>query len=333
MWVLVNIVLLLGLATALPQWNIPQIPGLPGIPQIPGMPGFPQIPGMPGIPQIPGMPKLPQIPGMPGIPGLSSEYLEIAPPEEVSRSSSSSRIVNGWPAKLGQFPYQVRSRVKKSAHSYSVCGGSILSETVVLTAGHCVAKYESFDLGFGSVDFNSPAVEMTSEKKILHPDFNGATLNNDVALLILPEKLTYTDNIKPIQLPSYSQRDTTFEGRKATVSGHGKTGDHESISTSLMYVHTKVIANSECRKHFGSRLVKQTTLCVVGWDSANQSTCQGDSGGPLVVYDDDLEERIQVGVVSFVAKKGCEAQIPTGFARVSQFLDWISENGDVKIRD
>lgn len=177
-----------------------------------------------------------------------------------------------------------------------------------------------------------PAVRMTATKKIVHEDFNPSTLNNDVALLILPDKLEFTENIAPIKLPSYSQKDTTFEGRKATVSGHGKTADNQPISTQLMYVNTKVIANSECRKYYGSRLVKPTSLCVVGWDNANQSTCQGDSGGPLVVFDDDLEERIQVGVVSFNTKKGCEAQIPTGFARVSQFLDWINKNGGVEIR-
>lgn len=310
MLALIFSVLLFGLASANPQWNIP---------------GFPEIPKIPGLPEFP---KIPQIPGFPNF-----NIHEAAFPEDVHGSSSSSRIVNGWPAKLGQFPYQVRSRTKKGEHSYSVCGGSILSETVVLTAAHCTIGHDSFDLGFGSIDFSDPAVSMTATKKIVHEKYNPSTLNNDIALLVLPEKLTFTDNISPVQLPSYSQKDTSFEGEKATVSGHGKTGDKESVSTKLMYVYTKVIANDECRKHFGRRLVKEFTLCVVGWDNPNQSTCQGDSGGPLVVYDDDLDESIQVGVVSFVAKKGCEAQIPTGFVRVSHYLDWINKNGDVKIRD
>lgn len=60
----------------------------------------------------------------------------IAYPEDVRQSSESSRIVNGYPASLGQFPYQVRIRMKKGPHKYAVCGGSILSKTVVLTAGN-----------------------------------------------------------------------------------------------------------------------------------------------------------------------------------------------------
>lgn len=56
------------------------------------------------------------------------------------------------------------------------------------------------------------------------------------------------------------------------------------------------------------------------------------SGGPLVVKDDDLGENIQIGVVSFVAKKGCEAQLPTGFVRVTYYLDWIHEKSGVEIR-
>ncbi|XP_063700653.1 collagenase-like isoform X2 [Culicoides brevitarsis] len=319
MWIFL---LLVASVSANPQWNIPGIPGHPGKPHIPGVPEFPKVP------QIPGVPGLPQIPGFPGF-----NFHQPAFPEDVRRSSSSSRIVNGWPAKLGQFPYQARSRAKKGAHSYSICGGSILSETVVLTACHCTVGHDSFDMGFGSIDMKDPAIEMTVTKTIQHEDFNPKTLNNDIALFILPEKLTYTENIKPIQLPSYSQKDKSFVGEKATVSGHGKTGDHESVSTKLMYVYTKVIENEECRKHFGRRLIKPFTLCVVGWDSANQSTCQGDSGGPLVVDDDNLGEVIQIGVVSFVAKKGCEAQIPTGFVRVSHYLDWINKNGDISIRE
>lgn len=172
---------------------------------------------------------------------------------------------------------------------------------------------------------------MTSTKKIIHDKFNPKNLHNDIALLILPRGLTFTDNIAPVQLPSYSQKSESFDDQKATISGHGKTGDHESVSGALMYVHTRVITNKECAKYYG-KLVKPFTLCVVGWDNVNQSTCKGDSGGPLVTQDDDLGEAIQIGVVSFVTKKGCEAEYPTGFVRVSQYLDWIHENSRVEIR-
>jgi len=51
---------------------------------------------------------------------------------------------------------------------------------------------------------------------------------------------------------------------------------------------------------------------------------QGDSGGALV-----FQERVtftQIGVVSFVSSTGCASGNPSGYARVTYFLDWIKLN-------
>ena len=51
---------------------------------------------------------------------------------------------------------------------------------------------------------------------------------------------------------------------------------------------------------------------------------QGDSGGALVVKDSvDFK---QIGVVSFVSSTGCASGNPSGYARVSYFVDWIKIN-------
>eukprot|EP00918_Siedleckia_nematoides_P047828 GHVU01104780.1.p1 GENE.GHVU01104780.1~~GHVU01104780.1.p1 ORF type:complete len:312 (+),score=6.73 GHVU01104780.1:32-967(+) len=299
---------LLALAAGNPQWNIPQIPG------------------MPGIPQIPGIPKLPQIPGMPD---FNFDFSTPVFPED-ARTSESSRIVNGWPASVGQFPHQVRSITRISATQSSVCGGSILSETVVLTAAHCTLDHRTFELGFGSVDFNNPAVVVTTSQKIEHSGYNPGNLNNDLSLLILPTRLTFTRNIAPIALPRASQRGTTFANQKATVSGHGRTSDTSSVSSRLMYVNVRVINNNECARHYGTNIIRDFTLCTVGWDNNRQQTCQGDSGGPLITYDNGSGENILIGVVSFVSGRGCQARIPAGFVRVTSYLDWIQQNTGIR---
>ncbi|GLH16640.1 Blast:Serine proteases 1/2 [Gryllus bimaculatus] len=48
----------------------------------------------------------------------------------------------------------------------------------------------------------------------------------------------------------------------------------------------------------------------------------GDSGGPLI----DLESGKQIGIVSYGSVDGCESGAPNGFARVTSFIDWISQN-------
>ncbi|XP_063698556.1 collagenase-like [Culicoides brevitarsis] len=330
MFKLVIFACFLALASADPQW--------PGIPQIPGVPKVPQIPGIPGIPQIPGVPKLPQIPDFPNWDDFSSddggEQIALSQPvfPEDARARTSSRIVAGFPAQVGQFPHQVRSITQVSATESSVCGGSILSETVVVTAGHCTYRHTTFQLGFGSVEFNNPALTITTSHKIEHELYNPSNLNNDISLLILPQKITFSRNIQPIQLPSYRQRSQTFAGVKATVSGHGKTSDNSQVSTRLMYTHARVIANWQCARYYAPGIIVQSTLCATGWDNNRQSTCNGDSGGPLIAYDNNIRQNILIGVVSFVSGNGCQTGIPFGFVRTTSYLDWIQRNSGLQVR-
>jgi len=51
---------------------------------------------------------------------------------------------------------------------------------------------------------------------------------------------------------------------------------------------------------------------------------QGDSGGALVVQNGN--SFTQIGVVSFVSSLGCASGYPSGYARVTSFLDWIRSN-------
>lgn len=50
-------------------------------------------------------------------------------------SAKEDRIVQGKIAPGGAFPYQASLRVRENYH---VCGGSIISDRWILTAGHCL---------------------------------------------------------------------------------------------------------------------------------------------------------------------------------------------------
>ena len=70
-------------------------------------------------------------------------------------------------------------------HALYRCGGSILSENWVLSAGHCCAGLGTGDIVAGGIDIYFPeGVEQhRTPDKFRHPDYDSATINNDVCLL------------------------------------------------------------------------------------------------------------------------------------------------------
>lgn len=83
----------------------------------------------------------------------------------------------------------------------------------------------------------------------------------------------------------------------------------------------QIISNSECATYYKRGFVRQSTICAVGFNQSNQNTCFGDSGGPLIVKKEN--NVVQIGIVSFGSVPSCEKGVPSGFARVSSFTNWI----------
>ncbi|KAH9638906.1 hypothetical protein HF086_004436, partial [Spodoptera exigua] len=59
----------------------------------------------------------------------------------IEDSLRGSRIVSGWEAVNGQFPYTVSIRNVGPTGGVSACTGSILTNEWILTAAHCLARF------------------------------------------------------------------------------------------------------------------------------------------------------------------------------------------------
>ncbi|XP_018798087.1 PREDICTED: brachyurin [Bactrocera latifrons] len=235
-----------------------------------------------------------------------------------------NRIVSGSPASLGQFPWQVI--LKKDPIEYLLCGGSIIAANWVLTAGHCTYGLTSVFIMFGTVLLNNPnALNMTATQLYINPNYDSATLNNDVSLIQLPTTLTFSKTIQPIQLVTNDYANFNFIGQVATIAGFGLTDDdYLESSNLLLYAQVQIINNSQCGDVFGSSVVIPSTLCAQGENGTDMSICSGDSGGPLITR--DLNGNwMQIGINSFVAEDMCTMKYPSGFARLTSFLSYISQ--------
>ncbi|XP_046631434.1 testisin-like isoform X1 [Daphnia pulicaria] len=236
------------------------------------------------------------------------------------------RIVGGDEAGFGTFPWQAYIRIGSSR-----CGGSLLNNYYVVTAGHCVAraKAEQVKITLGEYSLNSD-VEPLSPVQVgvaeihVHPYFKFTPQADryDVAVLRLDRYVPYEPHISPICLP---EKGDDFLGEYAWAAGWGamQAGSRVRPKT-LQVVDVPIIDNRQCEDWHSSKginvIIYDEMMCA-GYRNGGKDSCQGDSGGPLMLQQSGRWEL--VGIVS--AGYSCAQNGQPGiYHRVSYTTDWIS---------
>ena len=114
---------------------------------------------------------------------------------------SISRIVGGETAGVATWSWAVSISINGIAQ----CGGSIISNSWVITAAHCVSDYvpSQITIYAGSTRPQSSTQNRVPSRIIVHPLYIAATYENDIALLQLSSPLAMNDpNIAAICIPS-----------------------------------------------------------------------------------------------------------------------------------
>ena len=227
-------------------------------------------------------------------------------------------IVGGVPVgDATDFPYQVALVFRQVSDPFQAqfCGGSLISPDTVLTAAHCVEGESARDLDVrsGIVDLVDDLGHRANVRQIrVHPDYDPATSDNDVAVLQL--STTLPEPVVEIARPS--QAGLWPAGTPATITGWGDlTGDSE-FPTTMHVAEVPVVSDADCASAYPGAFVAAHMMCAGFLDVGGVDACQGDSGGPIVV--ENGAAPVQVGVTSF--GEGCALpDLPGVYAQVDAY--------------
>ncbi|XP_020278698.1 transmembrane protease serine 9-like [Pseudomyrmex gracilis] len=235
----------------------------------------------------------------------------------VAGGGISNRIVGGQISIPHIFPWAVAIFNKGNLH----CGGTLINNQYVLTAGHCVkwTNHNDLTLGLGMHDIEDPneGYIIDLDKVILHEDFESDRIHdtNDIALIRLRHPIRITDHVTPVCLP---HKGTEYAGRIVKVIGWGRVLNDGAASQYLRQASLKVMSYRDCKNTTFGNHITESMLCAY---AENKDACQGDSGGPLLYERSDGKNEI-AGVVSWGI--GCaNPGMPGVYVKNTDYLNWI----------
>lgn len=276
-------------------------------------------------------------------------------------SGSQTKIVGGQDAKKGEWPfmvsifdrrnftfpaskyhrtpysaqemYKIPDTVAKSdcvnrngkcisnVYPRSYCGGVLIDRLWVLTASHCLERYDEsgnpyqlppseIGLGIGMWDlkndiFDYKTTFLSEAEEVFFHDYHlpGNYVDRDIALIKLKN---------PVDLPtiSYSSSSTEYEiGQSAVILGWGSNGPEQYILSenvvTYLTVHPPILQKATLTIIDPNKAIPTIEPAYLQFDhiitdSTTAGPFSGDSGGPILVFSRSLNKYVVVGISSFV---------------------------------
>jgi len=249
------------------------------------------------------------------------------------------RIIGGELIHVKQYPFFV-ALWNKGTH---ICGASILTKDMILTAAHCVYNIVNpmdmeafFGVSSKTEILNKQAYghDVHASKIrtiILNPNWDTETYEADNAILELETPIPeWSDFIMPacihikdkVSVPAPNLK----SGMEVEIIGMGVEEEGSSITNDyLEHISVAMISNNDCNEYFGQNWILKDMICA-GHLLGGKDACQGDSGGPLIqtALVEGTPIEWLVGIVSFGV--GCARPgLGGAYSSLEYYSQWIAD--------
>ncbi|XP_042312562.1 LOW QUALITY PROTEIN: mannan-binding lectin serine protease 1 [Sceloporus undulatus] len=246
-----------------------------------------------------------------------------------------AHIANGRHTQRGISPWM--AMLHRNGRPF--CGGSLIGNRWIVTAAHCL--HEELELEnpvLRSSDMISPSSftiilgkhrtqrkddteqHFQAQTIFIHPSYNPATFEYDIALVEMAEEATLNNYVMPICFPdSILPKDSMV-----IVSGWGKQF-LQRLPEALIEIEIPLTDHALCKEMYAKfqKVITEDMICA-GEKQGGKDACSGDSGGPMVTLNNRTGHWQLIGTVSW--GDGCGLNDRYGvYSNVFLTLPWIKE--------
>lgn len=231
-------------------------------------------------------------------------------------------IPGSTPPAQNAYPFMAELHTSTDqSNANNLCGATLIGARFAITAAHCVEGLSTSNLYLTVGGYDVATGEQTGQTVavtsiISNPDFDGGTLQNDIAVLVLQ------NNIHNVEPPIYITQTELPSGTTATILGWGANFDGGPNVDILEQAQLPTVDRTTCAAELSGAgfPVTAANICA-GLPAGGIDACQGDTGGPLFIVGPSGKP-VQIGIISWGVSCGLP-NTPGVYTNLAQMLGFV----------